>query len=265
MLTTLLQPSGGQAVVCGFDVTQDADAVRKRIGYVMQEVTLDPRLTARQNLTLHANLYHLPRASLSARVSELLELVELAGVADNYVETFSGGMKKRLDLAAGLLHRPELLILDEPTLGLDVQSRHRLWDYIGSLREQGTTILLATNYLDEADRLCDRLIIIDHGRIVAEGKPEALRSSVGASVITLTSASDGQALSGILASEGGAERVVEAKDGVHVYVRDASAMLPVLIKLANAHGIALDRVTYTEPTLDDVFLLHTGRQLREGA
>ncbi|MFI6315877.1 ABC transporter ATP-binding protein [Nonomuraea sp. NPDC050556] len=182
MLATLLPPSSGSASVCGFDVVRAAGEVRRRIGYVMQQVS--PMgyymLTGREKTEIEAALYHVPRRQVRTRAAEVLELVGLTADADRLVQEYSGGMQKRLDLACGLLHRPELLILDEPTLGLDVQSRHRMWDHIRSLCDEGMTVLLATNYMDEADRLCDRLTIIDHGRSVAAGSPGELKAALGA-------------------------------------------------------------------------------------
>ncbi|WP_219465972.1 ABC transporter ATP-binding protein [Nonomuraea rhizosphaerae] len=183
MLSTLLPPTTGTARVCGHDVARRAGEVRRHIGYVPQQVSSMGHymLTGREKAEIEAALYHVPRRRVQARVSELLELVQLSACADRLVQTYSGGMQKRLDLACGLLHRPDLLILDEPTLGLDVQSRHHMWDHIRSLRDEGMTVLLATNYMDEADRLCDRLVIIDHGREVAGGSPAALKAAMGVS------------------------------------------------------------------------------------
>ncbi|MFI6532303.1 ABC transporter ATP-binding protein [Nonomuraea sp. NPDC050547] len=182
MLATLLPPSSGTARVCGFDVVCAAGQVRLRIGYVMQQVS--PMgyymLTGREKTEIEAALYHVPRKRVKARAAEVLELVGLSAHADRLVQAYSGGMQKRLELACGLLHRPELLILDEPTLGLDVQSRHHVWDHIRQLCQEGMTVLLATNYMDEADRLCDRLTIIDHGREVVSGTPAELKAEIGA-------------------------------------------------------------------------------------
>jgi ABC-2 type transport system ATP-binding protein len=181
MLSTLLPPSGGTARVCGFDVVRAAGEVRRRIGYVMQQVSPmgSYMLTGREKAEIEAALYHVPRRRLKSRVGEVLDLVGLADKADKRVQEYSGGMQKRLDLACGLLHHPELLILDEPTLGLDVRSRHHMWDHIRSLCDQGMTVLLATNYMDEADRLCDRLTIMDNGREVAGGSPAGLKAALG--------------------------------------------------------------------------------------
>jgi ABC-2 type transport system ATP-binding protein len=182
MLSTLLPPSAGAARVCGFDVVRAAGEVRERIGYVPQQVS--PMgyymLTGREKAEIEAALLHVPRRRVKARAAEVLDLVGLSEHADRLVQDYSGGMQKRLDLACGLLHRPGLLILDEPTLGLDVRSRHHMWDHIRALCDQGMTVLLATNYLDEADRLCDRVTIMDHGREVVSGTPAELKEAIGA-------------------------------------------------------------------------------------
>ncbi|UBU09805.1 ABC transporter ATP-binding protein [Nonomuraea gerenzanensis] len=182
MLATLLPPSGGTARVCGFDVVRAASEVRGRIGYVMQQVSPMGHylLTGREKAEIEAALYHVPRRRLKDRVAEVLDLVGLTRHADRLVQEYSGGMQKRLDLACGLLHRPELLILDEPTLGLDVQSRHHIWEHVRALCDAGMSVLLATNYMDEADRLCDRLTIIDDGRQVVTGTPAELKAALGA-------------------------------------------------------------------------------------
>jgi ABC-2 type transport system ATP-binding protein len=181
MLATLLPPTSGTARVCGFDVVRAAAEVRSRIGYVMQQVSPMGHylLTGREKAEIEAALYHVPRRLVKARAGEVLDLVGLGEYADRLVQTYSGGMQKRLDLACGLLHRPELLILDEPTLGLDVQSRHHVWDHVEALSRSGTAVLLATNHMDEADRLCDRLTIVDHGREIVTGTPAELKARLG--------------------------------------------------------------------------------------
>lgn len=264
MLTTLLAPSAGAARVCGFDVTRDPDEVRRRIGYVMQEVPLSTNLmTGRERVELEAALHHVPRRGIPARAQEVLDLVGLTAHADRVTNAYSGGMRKRLDLGCGLLHRPEVLVLDEPTLGLDVQSRHRLWDHIHTLRDEGMTVLLATNYLDEADRLCNRLTIIDHGRAVVTGSSIELKRAVGADVVQVSTPSPAR-LRDAITGQAWAQRVVDGDGGdLHVYVHDAAVALPAIIRLAHERDVDLERVTYTQPTLDDVFLLHTGRELRE--
>src|SRR6266545_4517265 len=185
MLASLLKPTGGSARIFGHDVTREGDEVRRLIGYVTQQLTARYQLTGREAVEIDAALYHVPRKRVRERAREVLELVGLTEHADRPVQEYSGGMKKRLDLACGLLHHPRLLILDEPTLGLDVQARHNIWEHIGILRDRGVTILLATNYLDEADRLCERLMIIDRGREIVTGTPAELKRAVGADAIEI--------------------------------------------------------------------------------
>jgi ABC-2 type transport system ATP-binding protein len=220
-------------------------------------------LTSREILEVEASLHHVSRSERAALVQEALELVGLEQHADRLIKGFSGGMHKRLDLASGLLHRPQLLILDEPTLGLDVQSRHRIWEYIGRLKNQGVTVLLATNYLDEADRLCDRLTITDHGRAVVTGRPAELKRAIGADLVQVATPSPEQ-LRSTIAGAPWVKRMTDTDSKeVHIYVEDASVALPAVMRLSMDNGIALERVTYAQPSLDDVFLLHTGRELRE--
>ncbi|HEX2053223.1 MAG TPA: ATP-binding cassette domain-containing protein [Actinomycetota bacterium] len=265
MLTTLLVPTSGSARVCGFDVSTQPREVRRRLGYVMQSIPwqVNRQLKARELVEIEAGLHHVPPKKVRAAAEEALDLVGLLPFADRTIEQFSGGMHKRLDLACGLLHRPDLLVLDEPTLGLDVQSRHRIWDYVRTLGEGGVTVLLATNYLDEADRLCNRLTIIDRGRAVVTGSPADLKRAVGGDVLEIAS-SDAASLRDSIAQHDWVNRIVAGDNGnLYVYVDDASRALPEVMRMALGRGLALDRVTYTQPTLDDVFLLHTGTQLRE--
>lgn len=266
MLATLLTPSSGTAHVCGFDVSRKAGEVRKRLGYVMQEIA--PALyflTARERVEMEASLYHVPRNRVHDRAEEVLSVVGLLEDADKRFTNFSGGMQKRLDLACGMLHEPEVLILDEPTLGLDVKSRHNMWEYVRHLQSRGVTILLATNYLDEADRLCNRLTIIDHGRVVVTGTPSELKRAVGADVVQVSTSKPG-ALKHAIEPEPWVQRIVAVESGeVLVYVRDAAAAIPAIMRLAAAAGVELDRITYSQPTLDDVFLMHTGHELSQEA
>ena len=265
ILTTLLRPTSGTAAICGFDVVREADEVRRSIGYVMQEIALDYLMTGREHLELQASMYHLPPKEVKRRVQEALALVELTEAADGKAYDYSGGMKKRLDIAGGLLHRPRVLILDEPSLGLDVQSRHKVWEYIEALRRDGVTVLLATNYLDEADRLCDRLVIIDKGKVVVEGSPEALKASIGADVVAVELESGAEELAAALAERPEVKRTAPSHDGLHIYVPQAASFLTTLIRLADELNLSPGAVTYKRPTLDDVFLLHTGHELAEEA
>lgn len=266
MLATLLAPTAGSARVCGFNVVGQAKEVRRRIGYVMQQIATNRyALTGRQCVEMEANLYHIPRGAVKQRAEEVLDLVGLLPAADRLFPTYSGGMQKRLDLACGLLHRPQLLILDEPTLGLDVQSRHNVWEHVRELQSQGTTILLATNYLDEADRLCGRLTIIDKGQAVVTGTPSELKRTVGADVVQVATAGT-EALAAAIAGEPWFQRTVTPEPGqLNAYLHDAATALPALMRIAGERGIHLDKVTYSEPSLDDVFLMHTGRELRDAS
>jgi ABC-2 type transport system ATP-binding protein len=264
MLTTLLAPSAGSARVCGFDISKNPSEVRRRIGYVMQIVAYRGLLTGRECVEIEASLYHVPRREVRGRAEEVLDAVGLTGHADRRWTTYSGGMQKRLDLACGLLHSPEVLVLDEPTLGLDVQSRHSMWEYVRDRRAKGATILLATNYLDEADRLCNKVAIIDEGAVVTEGSPAELKRSVGADLVQVTTGEPDR-LRRAIAGERWVKDIVAAGEpgDLHVYVDDASAALPAVMRIGLEQGIELNQVTYSQPSLDDVFLLHTGRELRE--
>lgn len=264
MLATLLTPTSGTARVCGFDISTHAGEIRKRLGYVMQEI---PRglyqLTARERIEMEASLYHVPRSRVRARAAEVLDAVSLLGDADRMFTTFSGGRQKRLDLACGMLHEPEVLILDEPTLGLDVSSRRKMWEYVKRLKARGVTVLLATNYLDEADHLCDRLTIIDRGRIVVTGAPADLKRSVGADVVHINT-SNPVVLRDVVVHQPWVQRFAMTAAGeVTIYVEDASAAIPAVMRLASSVGVELDRVAYSQPTLDDVFLEHTGHELSQ--
>ncbi|MEP6870568.1 MAG: ATP-binding cassette domain-containing protein [Anaerolineaceae bacterium] len=263
MLTTLLAPTSGTARVCGFDIGREAREVRKRVGYVMQEVPMALyALTARERVEMEASLYHVPKASVSARATAVLDVVGLLGDADRRFRTFSGGMQKRLDLACGMLHEPQLLVLDEPTLGLDVQSRHHMWDYVRGLQGRGVSVLLATNYLDEADRLCDRLTIIDNGKMVVTGVPADLKRTVGADVVQVSSQSEQALLSALEPQPWVLRSAGNGAGEVTVHVTDGASAIPAIMRVATDAGLTLDRVTYSQPTLDDVFLLHTGHELR---
>ncbi|MGP4001768.1 ATP-binding cassette domain-containing protein [Streptomyces sp. 8N706] len=260
MLTTLLAPTAGRAWVCGFDVEREAAQVRRRIGYVSQEKGVRHLLTARESVEIEADLFHVPRGERRRRVEEVLEAVGLSAEAGRRVAEFSGGMLKRLDLACGLLQVPQVLILDEPTLGLDVQSRHRVWEHIRALREHGSSVLLTTNYLDEADRLCDRLAIIDSGREIVSGAPAELKRAVGADILEVV-ADEGDRLREVLSGLAWVRQMAQTADGLHVHVDDATTALAMVVETARDHGVKLAQVGYQQPSLDDVFLLHTGRGL----
>jgi ABC-2 type transport system ATP-binding protein len=265
MLTTLLPPTAGTARVAGFDVAADGPAVRARIGAALQEAALDAFLTGREHFDLQGGLHGLSRADRAARAEELLARVGLTDAADRKVGGYSGGMKRRLDLALALVHRPTILFLDEPTTGLDPQSRSALWEEVGRLAaDDGVTVFLTTQYLEEADVLADRVGIIDRGRIVAEGTPEALKAEIGASTVEATPADPGQreATAAVLSRFG--EPAAASPKGVAVRLAGGAEALPEIVRALDAESIALAHLDLHQPSLDDVFLAKTGRSL-EGA
>ncbi|UJW30415.1 ATP-binding cassette domain-containing protein [Saccharothrix sp. AJ9571] len=259
MLCTLAAPSAGQASVAGADVVSRPAAVRRRIGLVFQERTVDNELTARENLLLHADLYGVPRLRRKSRVDSLLELVDLAERGNDLVQGFSGGMKRRLEIARGMLHQPQVLFLDEPTLGLDPRSRAETWEHLRRLRElHGMTVFVTTHYLDEAEH-CDRIAIIDRGRIVADGTPPGLKSAIAADRVELHTADDHQAKAALREGFAQHETADLPGGGLVISMPDAAAQVP---RLCAELGVRVFSVTVTRPTLDDVFLRHTGQSLR---
>src|SRR5947208_10221252 len=266
MLTTLLPPTAGTARVAGYDVLHQGPQVRAAIGAALQEAALDPLLTGREHLRLQASLHALPRAERKPRADELLRRVGLAEAADRKVRGYSGGMKRRLDLALALVHRPRVLFLDEPTTGLDVQSRTALWEEVGRLaRDDGVTVFLTTQYLEEADVLADRVGIIDHGRIVAEGTPELLKAEIASSTVEALPANTEEkgAVAAVLERFG--TRTPGFSPGtVAVQLASSDGHLTEIVRALDAEGLRLAHLQIHEPTLDDVFLAKTGRHL-EGA
>ena len=267
MLTTLLPIDAGSATVAGFDVARAPGGVRTRIGYVSQLGGADDLATGRENLQLQGRLYGGEKADVRRRVDELLGLLDLASFADRRVKTYSGGQRRRLDVALGIVHGPEVLFLDEPTTGLDPQNRANLWDHLRGLRSRGTTVFLTTHYLEEADALCDRVMIIDHGQIVAEGSPRELKRQVVGDSVVLRVAEDGDARERARALLSGAPFISSVtsadEDQLRCYVDDGAAALPELLRLLDAEQIGLRSISLSEPTLDDVFLAKTGRSLRD--
>jgi ABC-2 type transport system ATP-binding protein len=258
MLCTLLRPTGGRALIGGADVARESDAVRRQIGIVFQDSTLDERLTARENLTFHGEIYGMEREVIRERVTEMLQRVGLEDRQDHQVMTFSGGMKRRLEIARGLLHHPTALFLDEPTIGLDPQTRRSLWEYAQSLRDaEGVTIFLTTHYMDEAEA-CDRIAIIDHGKIVALDTPSHLKGRLGGDVVTV-SGEDNTALAAEITTTFGIEpRVTE--DDVEFRVDRGDQFVPQLFSQLSS---AIQTVSIRRPTLDDVFVTLTGREIRD--
>jgi ABC-2 type transport system ATP-binding protein len=262
MLCTILKPTSGTATVNGYDILRQHAQVRKSIGIVFQDPSIDADMTARENLQMHADLYGVPVSEQRARMASVLQLVELEDKADLFVKTYSGGMRRRLEIARGLLHYPKVLFLDEPTLGLDPQSREHIWDYIRELRKrEEMTVILTTHYMEEADRLCDRIAIIDHGKIVALDTPASLKDGLGGDTIILGTR-DGARLSGLLV-QSGLSGNVQAQDGeVRAIVSDAHTALPRIIEAAASSGIRVEHVSLSRPDMNDVFIHHTGRDLR---
>lgn len=262
MLSTMLKPTSGNATVNGRDVLKDEDGVRKSIGIVFQDQSLDEELTAYENMDFHGRLYRIPRPVREERISELLTLVELEERKDDLVKTFSGGMRRRLEIARGLLHRPKVLFLDEPTLGLDPQTRNHLWAYIEELnREMGITIILTTHYMDEADRLCDRIAIIDRGRIVAMDTSQNLKDTIGGDVITIQTPDPALISSKIAAPW--VDRIEERDGYVTVNLHNAEKHLSEIVTLLNRNEIEITSISVRKPTLEDVFLYYTGKTIRE--
>ncbi|MDI3270130.1 MAG: ATP-binding cassette domain-containing protein [Bacillota bacterium] len=260
MLATLVRPTAGKALVAGYDVSTQPDEVRRSIGIVFQDPSLDDRLTAAQNLRFHAMLYGVPSDVAVARVKELMEMVELQDRLQERVKTFSGGMRRRLEIARGLLHRPKVLFLDEPTAGLDTQTRMKIWGYIHELRErEGVAVFMSTHYLDEAEN-CDRIAIIDHGEIVALDTPDGLKSQFGGDVITLMT-DDPETLLAAIRERWPQLKVRPGSQGqVVVETAEGASWVPRLVEAFVHH---IQAVTLSRPSLDDVFIKLTGRAIRE--
>lgn len=266
ILTTLLKPTSGRALVAGYDVTTHAKNVRENIGYVQQDSTVDEYLTGRENLELQARLNHIPKNVREKRIDEILGIIELSDRQDDTAVTYSGGMRKRLDIGGGLLNMPKVLFLDEPTLGLDIQTRYKIWEYIKKIhKEYGMSIFLTTHYMEEADKLCDNISIIDNGRIKITGSPRDLKNALGNEIVVFEINSEAKL--GLLVSE--MKKTPTVKDVsangavVTVFTTSGDQLTPQIFQQANNLGIKIESISLTKPTLDDVFLSHTGRELRE--
>jgi ABC-2 type transport system ATP-binding protein len=258
ILCTLLNPTSGSARVAGFDVVAERDKVRSHIGLVFQEITLDDYLTAEENLRFHAVMYGVPTKNIPARMDPLLDMVGLSTRKGQEVRYFSGGMKRRLEIARGLLHTPRVLFLDEPTIGLDPQTRFHIWDYVDELRRrESTTMFLTTHYMDEAER-CDRIAIIDQGRIVAIDTPSALKASVGADTVTISTADDDRAI--VQLDERLHVQAERRHEQLVIHVPDGEAFVP---KIFASLDIGVSSVSVRRPSLDDVFIKYTGRDIRD--
>jgi ABC-2 type transport system ATP-binding protein len=261
ILVTLTMPDGGRAMVAGHDVMAEPDAVRHRIGYVAQASGVDKWGTGRENLTLQAQIERVPKNLIRDRVNELLEWVGLSDAAERLVHTYSGGMKRRLDIAMGLVHEPDVLFLDEPTTGLDPESRSALWRDLVRLREdRKITVLVTTHYLEEADRLCDRLAIVDHGKVVVEGTPADLKAEIRGDTVTLEVNGQTEMVGDVLRPIDSVLEIIPDGSSVIARVTHGATAVPVLITALERAGITAEAVTLSRPTLDDVYLHYTGHR-----
>ena len=267
ILTTLLKPTIGSALVAGYDVVSQAKQVRQNIGYVQQEISVDEYLTGRENLILQARLNHIPKNLVDKRIDEILDLIELSEKQNMSVNTYSGGMRKRLDIAGGLLHRPKVLILDEPTVGLDIQTRRKIWEYIKKIHDEfEMTIFLSTHYMEEADNLCDRIGIIDYGKIQVIDSPQTMKNALGNEVITFTINHNEEKKSNLIAKIKEIEFVKEIstnQNGITVFSSKGTEVIPLIFQLSSNMEIKINSISLTQPTLDDVFISYTGRELRD--
>ena len=264
MLTTLIEPTEGEAKVVGFDVVRQAGEVRRRIGVTFQEMVVDDDLTGRQVLDFHGRLYRQRNRQRRDKIAELLALVELEDAADRRAKTYSGGMKRRLELARGLMTEPEVLFLDEPTTGLDPQNRAKIWDYVRNLKEnRGLTLLLTSHYMDEAEALADRVGIIDHGRLVVEGAPRELIDQMGADTISVSGQSDSESFVTELKALPFVQTLTAADGFIQIGVDFGNRRLAEVVSLANNNGFTIEDISVAKPSLGDVFLKYTGRQLRD--
>jgi len=262
MLCTLLPPTAGSATVAGLDVAREAAEVRRRIGVALQEIGLDPVQKGRELLELQCGLYGITGRRGRQRAEELLELVGLTDAADRRTKTYSGGMKRRLDLATALVHAPQVLFLDEPTTGLDPASRLTIWDEVRRINAGGATVFLTTQYLEEADKRCDRLALIDDGTIVAEGTPEQLKADLGHDVVSVAlNGADVGATEAALAGLSGLERVVAEADALALYIDDGASQVAEIVRRLDRDKIQVGAISVARPSLDDVFLKATGRRL----
>lgn len=266
ILTTLLRKTSGSVTVAGHDIDAGAAAIRKAIGVQSQETTVDGDLTGRENIELQGHFYQMKTSEIKQRVNELLKLVGLESAAERRARNYSGGMKKRLDLATAIIHKPKLLFLDEPTTGLDPQSRSAIWVYLQKLnKEDGITIFLTTQYLEEADKLCKRLSIIDSGKIVASGTPAELKSQVGADSIRISLENcdkDRSKAKEIIKTMTGVTEIIDSEECINVYAKNAGLLIADIVRALDSSDIRLTSVTFSQPSLDDVFMKHTGRRIR---
>jgi ABC-2 type transport system ATP-binding protein len=265
MLCTILKPTAGTAKVNGFDIVKQANQVRKSIGIVFQDPSVDDRLTGRENLYMHANLYGVPPGEQKTRIQQVLKLVELEERADSILRTYSSGMRRRLEIARGLIHYPKILFLDEPTIGLDPQTRDHIWVYIKELKQtQDITIVLTTHYMEEADRLSDRVAIIDYGKIVALDTPIRLKKTLEGDIITVR-AKNTEKLVSVLAGQANVLKTRVLNGTVELTVREGEEFVPRVVEIAAQNDISVEAIVLHQPSLEDVFLHYTGRAIRPEA
>jgi ABC-2 type transport system ATP-binding protein len=263
MLATLIEPDGGQATVAGVDLRRSPGEVRRRIGYVAQGGSTWDTVTAREELILQARFYGIAKSEARERAGRAVDAFQLTEFADRKCQTYSGGQRRRVDIALGIIHSPRLVFLDEPTTGLDPQSRAHMWDEVRRLRDEGMTVFLTTHYLDEADALCDRVAIMDYGQIVAEGTPDELKREVAGDVVTI-GVNGAAARAGELLDAQPYVRLLEkADDGLRLYVDAGATAIPQILRTLDGAGVVLGSIELHRPSLDDVFLTKTGRSLRE--
>jgi ABC-2 type transport system ATP-binding protein len=266
MLATALNPSSGMATVFGYDIVRERDKVRESIGIVFEELSLDVNLTARENLDFHARLYHIPKKVRDERVSQALDLVGLEDRQNILVKYYSGGMQRRLEIARAMLNSPKVLFLDEPTLGLDVQTRRLLWDYAKMLnKESDTTILLNTHYVEEADYLCDRIAILERGKIVTVDTPKALKDSLGSSVLSIRFPQGALAneFAGLLNGMSWVKKIHQRDSQLELSVGDKGMKIPEVVRLARKHGLVISAIGEHKPSLEDVFMHYVGKKLAD--
>jgi len=262
MLCTILKPTSGTAKVNGFDIVKEAMQVRKSIGIVFQDPSIDDRLTGRENLFMHANLYGVPASEQKNRIDSILKLVELEDRADDLMRTYSGGMRRRLELARGLIHYPKVLFLDEPTVGLDPQTRDHVWKYIRDLKEtHNITVVLTTHYMDEADRLSDRIAIMDYGKIITLDTSDKLKETLEGDVV-IVKANNPDAVLSLVTEKMGLSPAHVVNGTVEVTVKNGKSMLPRIVDMATKNKIFIESISLREPNLEDVFLHYTGRTIR---
>src|SRR4051812_25951763 len=262
MRATLIEPDGGTATIAGVDLLRSPGEVRRRIGYVAQGGSTWDESTAREELILQSRLYGMSKATASSRAAKVLDSFQLSEYADRRCKTYSGGQRRRVDIALGIIHEPKVVFLDEPTTGLDPQSRAHMWDEVRRLREEGMTVFITTHYLDEADALCDRISIMDHGEIVASGSPASLKREISGDVVHVGTLSVAAAAE-VLDAAGFVKKLETHEDSVRLYVEDGASAIPLILRALDGASVELGTIELHRPTLDDVFLTKTGRSLRE--